>query len=278
MASRMASVSADRSVPRGRHWRSRPALRLVWPLPRLCARSTSRRRSMVTTLTVTVDQRSAHRVCRVGPAAPARPHGRPVRPGSTLSCTTWDMAATLGTRYDPPADVAEAMLQMATAIPDDDRRDQPEVVFVHDLTGDGGAWDQTIALLGARPERTRRDALTPASVNRRVAEPRLLAAHPVAVGVDVSQRLIYMSVAGPVGRWGVSSPAQPTKEGNRRGWVVVLCVVAILFIVSALIRARTRYRRGSHNGPPELPGQWEAEHRGYIEGQEFRGHGDTPFG
>jgi uncharacterized protein (TIGR03086 family) len=64
---------------------------------------------------------------------------------------TWDIAATLGEPYDPPADVAEAMLQMATAIPDDDRRDQPGAAFAHGLTVDGGAWKQALALLGRDP-------------------------------------------------------------------------------------------------------------------------------
>jgi uncharacterized protein (TIGR03086 family) len=64
---------------------------------------------------------------------------------------TWDIATTLGERYDPPADVAEAMLQMATVIPDDDRRDRPGAAFAHGLTVDGGAWDQTLAFLGRNP-------------------------------------------------------------------------------------------------------------------------------
>jgi uncharacterized protein (TIGR03086 family) len=64
---------------------------------------------------------------------------------------TWDIAATVGERYDPPADVAEAMLQMATAIPDDDRRDKPGAAFAHGLTVVGGAWEQSLALLGRDP-------------------------------------------------------------------------------------------------------------------------------
>jgi uncharacterized protein (TIGR03086 family) len=64
---------------------------------------------------------------------------------------TWDIAASLGERYDPPADVTEAMLQMATAIPDDDRREQPGAAFAPNLTVDGDAWDQALALLGRDP-------------------------------------------------------------------------------------------------------------------------------
>lgn len=49
------------------------------------------------------------------------------------------------------------------------------------------------------------------------------------------------------------------------GWIIVLGVVAVLCIAVALYRFRTRYRRGSHERPPEWAGQWEAEHAARIE-------------
>ncbi len=64
---------------------------------------------------------------------------------------TWDVAAALGERYVPPIEVVEAMLQMAGAIPDDDRRDRPGAAFAHGVPTDGGAWEQALALLGRDP-------------------------------------------------------------------------------------------------------------------------------
>jgi hypothetical protein len=57
------------------------------------------------------------------------------------------------------------------------------------------------------------------------------------------------------------------------GWIIVLCVVAILCIAAAVYRARTSYRRGSHE-PPELAGTWEARHQAGVEGQTE--HGNPP--
>src|SRR6185312_4801598 len=42
---------------------------------------------------------------------------------------TWDVAATLGDVYEPDPQTAEAVLQIAEPIPDDDSRDQPGAAF-----------------------------------------------------------------------------------------------------------------------------------------------------
>ena len=53
------------------------------------------------------------------------------------------------------------------------------------------------------------------------------------------------------------------------GWIIFLCVVAVVFIIAALIRARRSYRRGSPESPPELAGQWEARHVAKNEAGRF---------
>jgi uncharacterized protein (TIGR03086 family) len=66
---------------------------------------------------------------------------------------TWDIAAALGERYEPSADVAAAMHGMAVLIPDDERRDRAGAAFAHGVTVDGGsAWEQALALLGRDPD------------------------------------------------------------------------------------------------------------------------------
>jgi hypothetical protein len=58
------------------------------------------------------------------------------------------------------------------------------------------------------------------------------------------------------------------------GWIIVLCVVAVLCIAVAVYRARTSYRRGSPEGAPELAGTWETRHQASVEGQTE--HRDPP--
>jgi uncharacterized protein (TIGR03086 family) len=61
---------------------------------------------------------------------------------------TWDIAAALGESFTPTADVAAAMAQMATAIPDDERRDRPGAAFGHGVVGDDSPWGTALAALG----------------------------------------------------------------------------------------------------------------------------------
>lgn len=68
---------------------------------------------------------------------------------------TWDLAVSLGERYDPGAEVAEAMQRMSVVIPDDDRRERPGSAFARGVAiTRADPWSQTLALLGRDPEWT----------------------------------------------------------------------------------------------------------------------------
>jgi hypothetical protein len=56
---------------------------------------------------------------------------------------------------------------------------------------------------------------------------------------------------------GVYGHLQPTREGTVVGWIIVLCVVAVV-LIGARIWDRRRRRRESLGGSPD---QWKVEHR-----------------
>jgi hypothetical protein len=57
--------------------------------------------------------------------------------------------------------------------------------------------------------------------------------------------------------------------------MIFLGFVAVIVVIAVLLTARSRHRRGlrllRHESLPDSAGTWEAEHRGYVEGQEFKG-------
>ncbi|MGI5171780.1 TIGR03086 family metal-binding protein [Spirillospora sp. CA-253888] len=64
----------------------------------------------------------------------------------------WDMARTLGLPYDLDGDLAEAALQVALRVPDDDRRKAPNAPFRPALaTSAGSPLDRVLAHLGRSP-------------------------------------------------------------------------------------------------------------------------------
>ncbi|WP_199511246.1 TIGR03086 family metal-binding protein [Nucisporomicrobium flavum] len=70
----------------------------------------------------------------------------------------WDVAAAIGSPYEPDADLVEAALPIVEAVPDDERRLQPGAPFAPALPDPGtGPFDRLLALLG----RSRRQSVTP---------------------------------------------------------------------------------------------------------------------
>jgi hypothetical protein len=65
---------------------------------------------------------------------------------------TWDIAAALGERFDPGADVAVAVEAIAAPIPDDARRDAPGAAFAHAVPTGDATWDRALGLLGRDPD------------------------------------------------------------------------------------------------------------------------------
>lgn len=74
---------------------------------------------------------------------------------------TWDVAAALGELFTPPAAVADSVLRLAMAIPDDDRRDRAHAAFAHALAAKGTPWEQVLALLGREPRGLRPAVIEP---------------------------------------------------------------------------------------------------------------------
>jgi uncharacterized protein (TIGR03086 family) len=65
----------------------------------------------------------------------------------------WDVARTLGRRYDLEPGVLAAALPIAAAVPDGDRRRRPGAAFAPRVAATSGApLDQIVALLGRRPD------------------------------------------------------------------------------------------------------------------------------
>lgn len=66
----------------------------------------------------------------------------------------WDVARSLGLGCKPEADVLDAALKIARAVPDDARRLSPGAAFAPRIAPvpDGDTLDRVVALLGRRPE------------------------------------------------------------------------------------------------------------------------------
>jgi uncharacterized protein (TIGR03086 family) len=66
----------------------------------------------------------------------------------------WDVATALGVPFELPADVLDAALPIAEAVPGGPSRTMPGAAFAPALpiTGDAGALDKILALLGRSPE------------------------------------------------------------------------------------------------------------------------------
>lgn len=66
----------------------------------------------------------------------------------------WDVATSLGIPFDLPADVLEVTLPIAEAVPGGAARTTPGAAFgpAQPITGEAGALDRILALLGRSPE------------------------------------------------------------------------------------------------------------------------------
>jgi uncharacterized protein (TIGR03086 family) len=66
---------------------------------------------------------------------------------------TWDVARALGVPFTPEPDLVAAATPIAEAVPDDDRRRQPDSPFAPALArpADASPWDRLLALLGRSP-------------------------------------------------------------------------------------------------------------------------------
>lgn len=85
---------------------------------------------------------------------PTRPLPMPVIIGAQLLDTavhTWDIARSVEKTFSPDAELAEAVLNIAQRIPDDEHRDAPGAAFAHSLPATGSPWDRALALLGRNP-------------------------------------------------------------------------------------------------------------------------------
>lgn len=65
----------------------------------------------------------------------------------------WDVAASLGAPYDPPADIVAAVLPLVMAIPDGDFRDSPASPFDRAVNGSAATdFDKVLLHLGRHPD------------------------------------------------------------------------------------------------------------------------------
>jgi hypothetical protein len=64
---------------------------------------------------------------------------------------TWDVARSLGERYEPPVEVAELVAGIAAAIPDDNRRTTIDAAFAPARAQVGTTWERALARLGRDP-------------------------------------------------------------------------------------------------------------------------------
>jgi uncharacterized protein (TIGR03086 family) len=65
----------------------------------------------------------------------------------------WDVAASLGVPYEPPADVVEAVLPLALAVPDGDFRTGDGAAFAPAVEAGGSDdFDRILRYLGRRPD------------------------------------------------------------------------------------------------------------------------------
>ena len=64
---------------------------------------------------------------------------------------TWDLAASLGERYEPDAEIVAAVARVAQPIPDDERREAPGAAFGRAVAASGSLWAETLGSLGRDP-------------------------------------------------------------------------------------------------------------------------------
>ena len=65
---------------------------------------------------------------------------------------TWDVARSLGQRFEPDDELAAVVLRIAEPIPDDATRDRQGAAFAHSLHTVGSPWERSLALLGRDPQ------------------------------------------------------------------------------------------------------------------------------
>ncbi len=86
---------------------------------------------------------------------PTRPLPVAVLVGAQLLDTavhTWDVARSLGLDYEPSPAIADAVLAIATPIPDGPGREAPGAAFAHAVTGEFMTpWSRALAVLGRVP-------------------------------------------------------------------------------------------------------------------------------
>jgi uncharacterized protein (TIGR03086 family) len=64
----------------------------------------------------------------------------------------WDIARSLGRPYEPSADLAASVGEIAVSVPDDARRTRPGAAFAPAVRTPGTAWESALAHLGRDPQ------------------------------------------------------------------------------------------------------------------------------
>ena len=67
---------------------------------------------------------------------------------------TWDIAQALGEWFEPSAEIAAAVADLAATIPDGQGRERSDAAFGHARSADGSVWERTLAHLGRDPQGT----------------------------------------------------------------------------------------------------------------------------